>query len=160
MANVVPRPLSDGTVTYQVRWRIEGGRDGGGASETFTSQVRAEAFKLDVVEAGHHWPEGWVKGGVGHGSVDRLAQVFGDCSGSHGALSVPHAIVGGMGWADAIELALHVAPKWLATSALVALLAYVSITGDADPILWWIRQIADQLAVQLLPAFTAIVTPS
>lgn len=62
MASVHPRPRSDGGTSYQVRFRLGGARDGAVQSETFTTRERAEVFRLDVDEAGHYWPRGWLKG--------------------------------------------------------------------------------------------------
>ena len=52
-------------MTYQVCWVLGGGSAGNGAKEqyeSFTNPKRAEAFRLEVEEAGHRWPAGWVKG--------------------------------------------------------------------------------------------------
>ncbi|MEV5140308.1 tyrosine-type recombinase/integrase [Streptomyces syringium] len=63
MASIVERPKSDGSVTYQVRWREGGGRVGqGGETENFSDRNSAEQFKLLVNAHGQHWPPGWVRG--------------------------------------------------------------------------------------------------
>jgi integrase len=62
MASIVERPNKDGTITYQVRWREGGGRDGAGQSEKFGDRPSAETFQQLVDLHGQHWPPGWVKG--------------------------------------------------------------------------------------------------
>jgi integrase len=62
MAQIAARTRSDGQTSYQVRWRLGGVRDGLWQAETFTREERARAFKLDVEDAGHFWPKGWIKG--------------------------------------------------------------------------------------------------
>ena len=62
MAQIVRRPRSDGGVTWQVKWRLGGTRDGAWQAESFTHEARALAFKADVEDAEHFWPDGWVKG--------------------------------------------------------------------------------------------------
>src|SRR5690606_15070042 len=62
VAQIAPRKRTDGGITYQVRWRDGGTRDGDWQSESFTAEARARAFKLDVEESGHRWPDGWTKG--------------------------------------------------------------------------------------------------
>lgn len=62
MAQVVTRTRADGGSSYQVRWQLGGSRAGAWQAETFTTDVRARAFKLDVEEAGHFWPKGWIRG--------------------------------------------------------------------------------------------------
>lgn len=71
-------------------------------------------------------------------------------------MSVPHAIVGGMGWADVVEVALNVVPKAVATMVLVVLLAYVAITHDPTPIMWWVHQIATSVTETMLPALVVV----
>src|SRR4051812_32582488 len=58
MAQWVSRPRSDGAVSVQIKWRM----DGRWQSETFTSVRLAAQFRTAVEEAGHRWPEGWIKG--------------------------------------------------------------------------------------------------
>lgn len=59
---------SDGGTSYQVRFRLGGGRTGPRQKETFSASsdaenlARAEGFKTMVDAAGQMWPEGWVKG--------------------------------------------------------------------------------------------------
>lgn len=62
MANVVERPRKDGTVTYQVRWREGGNRDGGQQNEKFGDRASADIFKKLVDAHGQHWPPGWIRG--------------------------------------------------------------------------------------------------
>ncbi len=81
MAQIVAHKRADGGRSYQVRWRLGGARGGAWQSETFHSQGRAEAFRLDVEKAGHLWPRGWIKGeGYVRRSVDvkTLADVVQD----------------------------------------------------------------------------------
>jgi integrase len=64
MARIRQRKRADGGVTYQVCWVLGGGSAGNGAKEqyeSFTNPKRSEAFRLEVEEAGHRWPAGWVK---------------------------------------------------------------------------------------------------
>jgi integrase len=64
MATVRSRTRSDGSVRYQVRWIVGGGRATGRtqASETFVDSGEAERFAAAVEAAGNDWPEGWAKG--------------------------------------------------------------------------------------------------
>lgn len=58
MASIVERPKTDGTITYQVKWR----QDGEWQTERFGDTGGAEQFK-DLVHAhGGKWPHGWVRG--------------------------------------------------------------------------------------------------
>jgi hypothetical protein len=69
MARIRNRKRADGGMTYQVCWVLGGGSAGNGAREqyeSFTSPKGAEVFRLEVEQAGHQWPAGWVKG---HGYV-------------------------------------------------------------------------------------------
>lgn len=71
MARIKYRTRRDGGVSYQVCWVLGGGRATAGVkeqAETFTDLNRAKAFKLDVENARHQWPGGWVKG---EGYLDR-----------------------------------------------------------------------------------------
>ena len=58
---------SDGITTVQVKWR-QGGRGSAWQSETFAAgttaqnEARAQAFRVDVEEAGNRWPPGWTPG--------------------------------------------------------------------------------------------------
>lgn len=63
MAGVVERPKTDGTVTYQVKWR----QDGAWQSERFGDAEGATRFKGLVEAHGGQWPHGWVRG---QGSVE------------------------------------------------------------------------------------------
>lgn len=62
MAAIRPRRRTNGTISYTVRWRLGGTRDGAWQSETFHARQAARDFKLDVEDAGHRWPAGWIKG--------------------------------------------------------------------------------------------------
>ncbi|MEV5677239.1 site-specific integrase [Streptomyces sp. NPDC052179] len=63
MASVHPRVNKLGEITsYQVKWRLGGGRSGDSQSERFDDEVPAEVFKAAVDEHGQQWPPGWVKG--------------------------------------------------------------------------------------------------
>lgn len=67
MASVHARKNKAGEVTsYQVKWRLGGGREAPGQTERFpgTDEGReaAEVFKEAVNAAGQQWPPGWVKG--------------------------------------------------------------------------------------------------
>jgi len=69
LASVTPRKrTSDGGLSWRVRWRIGGSRSGELQTETFSrytdqeNESRARDFAKAVELAGHHWPEGWVKG--------------------------------------------------------------------------------------------------
>lgn len=63
MASVHPRTTRDGSITsYQVRFRLGGGRAAPVQTETFDEQDQAAEFKRLVDEAGQRWPVGWVKG--------------------------------------------------------------------------------------------------
>ncbi|MFH8619202.1 tyrosine-type recombinase/integrase [Streptomyces sp. NPDC017979] len=58
MASIVERPKKDGTVTYQVKWR----QDGGWQTENFSDDGQADQFKKLVEAHGNRWPHGWVRG--------------------------------------------------------------------------------------------------
>lgn len=62
MAYIVDRTKSDGTITYQVKWREGGGRTDPGQTERFGDRPSAETFKKLVDAHGQHWPPGWVRG--------------------------------------------------------------------------------------------------
>jgi integrase len=62
MASIHPRRRADGETTYQVKWRLGGGRGAKGQSETFDDIDAAEVFQKAVNDAGQQWPPGWVKG--------------------------------------------------------------------------------------------------
>lgn len=62
MASIVERPKTDGSVTYQVKWREGGGRTGAGQTERFADRPSAEQFKRLVDAHDQHWPPGWVRG--------------------------------------------------------------------------------------------------
>ncbi|MFC5720344.1 tyrosine-type recombinase/integrase [Streptomyces gamaensis] len=67
MAYVVERPNKDGTITFQVKWREGGTRQGPQQNEKFGERDSAEQFKKLVDAHGQHWPPGWVRG---HGFVE------------------------------------------------------------------------------------------
>ncbi|MGW2951615.1 tyrosine-type recombinase/integrase [Streptomyces eurythermus] len=67
MASVVSRKNAAGEITsYQVKWRLGGGRTAPWQTERFPPDDEgldaAEIFKEAVDEAGQQWPAGWVKG--------------------------------------------------------------------------------------------------
>lgn len=62
MASIHPRESRDGEITYQVRFRQGGGRDGKVQTERFDDEDQAGEFKRLVDEAGQQWPAGWVRG--------------------------------------------------------------------------------------------------
>jgi hypothetical protein len=62
VASITPRPRKDKTIAYLVEWREGGTRSGARCSDTINSEQEAETFATLVEAAGHHWPEGWVKG--------------------------------------------------------------------------------------------------
>ncbi|MFD9903844.1 tyrosine-type recombinase/integrase [Streptomyces sp. NPDC059063] len=75
MAYVTSRKNRDGQVTsYQVKWRLGGGREAPQQTERFDPDVEglaaAEIFCKAVNEAGQQWPAGWVKG---HGYIEPSA---------------------------------------------------------------------------------------
>jgi integrase len=63
MKGVYPRTNKLGEITsYQVKWRLGGGRGAPWQSESFEDEESAAVFKAAVDEAGQQWPPGWVKG--------------------------------------------------------------------------------------------------
>ncbi|REE63972.1 hypothetical protein BX257_6635 [Streptomyces sp. 3212.3] len=63
MASVVPRKNKVGAIiSYQVKWRLGGGRDAPWQTERFDDVDSAEIFKTAVNEHGQQWPPGWVRG--------------------------------------------------------------------------------------------------
>jgi hypothetical protein len=58
MAQWVSRQRTDGGMSVQIKWRM----DGRWQSETFTSPRLAAEFRAAVEEAGHRWPDGWIRG--------------------------------------------------------------------------------------------------
>jgi integrase len=63
MASVHPRKNKAGEITsWQVKWRLGGGRAGKGQTERFDDEPSAAVFKEAVDAAGQQWPTGWVKG--------------------------------------------------------------------------------------------------
>ena len=62
MAAIRPRRRRDGGTSYTVTWRLGGARDGAQQTETFHEKTKARTFRQDVEDAGHQWPDGWVKG--------------------------------------------------------------------------------------------------
>jgi integrase len=57
VAQWIPRERTDGGVSIQIKWRM----DGRWQSETFTDPRAAAEFRLAVEQAGHRWPDGWIK---------------------------------------------------------------------------------------------------
>jgi len=75
MASVVPRRNNAGEITsYQVKWRLGGGKTAPWQSERFDGDEQgldaAELFREAVDDAGQQWPAGWVKG---QGYIDPTA---------------------------------------------------------------------------------------
>ncbi|KRV48811.1 hypothetical protein AQ490_23370 [Wenjunlia vitaminophila] len=62
MAYIVTREYRDGSVRFQVKWRLGGSREGRQQSEQFETATDADAFRAAVDDAGQQWPAGWVKG--------------------------------------------------------------------------------------------------
>ncbi|MFF4385546.1 tyrosine-type recombinase/integrase [Streptomyces sp. NPDC001552] len=63
MAYVTPRKNAGGEITsYQVKWRLGGGRTTPQQVERFKDEASAEVFRDAVKAAGEQWPPGWVKG--------------------------------------------------------------------------------------------------
>lgn len=62
MATISERPKTDGSITYQVRWREGGARNAPVQTENFGDPDAAETFKQLVNLHGQHWPPGWVRG--------------------------------------------------------------------------------------------------
>jgi integrase len=62
MASIHPRESRDGKITYQVRFRLGGGRGGKVQTEVFHEAEQAAEFKDLVDEAGQQWPAGWIRG--------------------------------------------------------------------------------------------------
>lgn len=70
MAYVTPRKNAAGEITsYQVKWRLGGGRSTPQQVERFLDEPSAEVFRDAVKAAGEQWPPGWVKG-VGYVEED------------------------------------------------------------------------------------------
>lgn len=66
MASVQPRKNKAGEiVSWRVRWRLGGAREGRFQNETFEDEASAIVFKQAVDEAGQQWPPGWVPGRPG-----------------------------------------------------------------------------------------------
>lgn len=83
MAQISSRERADGSTAYRVRWRLGGTRLGEWQSETFSNETRAEAFLLDVEEAGHQWPKGWVKGRGYVAAAERPTTLTRDVAGAY-----------------------------------------------------------------------------
>ncbi|MEU2855516.1 hypothetical protein [Streptomyces syringium] len=62
MASIVERPKSDGSLTFQVRWRDGGSRGSKIETENFPDIDSAQQFKKLVDAHDQHWPHGWVRG--------------------------------------------------------------------------------------------------
>lgn len=73
MASVHSRKNKAGEITsYQVKWRLGGGREAPVQTERFDDEPSAEVFKDAVNEHQQQWPPGWVKG---KGYIDLSAAV-------------------------------------------------------------------------------------
>lgn len=59
MASIRERPRKDG-ITYVVRWREDGKRDGKDEHENFSTEPEAVVFQALVNAAGQRWPTGWI----------------------------------------------------------------------------------------------------
>ncbi|WP_432001534.1 tyrosine-type recombinase/integrase [Streptomyces sioyaensis] len=76
MAYVKARQNAQGRITsFQVKWRLGGGRSAPQQVERFDDEESAEVFKDAVNEAGQQWPPGWVKG---QGYIDPAADQVDD----------------------------------------------------------------------------------
>lgn len=63
MASAHARKNKAGEVTsWQVKWRLGGGRSADWQTESFDDETSAGVFRDAVNEAGQLWPAGWVKG--------------------------------------------------------------------------------------------------
>ncbi|MGW2071364.1 tyrosine-type recombinase/integrase [Streptomyces sp. NPDC001953] len=63
MASVVARKNKAGAIiSYQVKWRLGGGREAPWQTERFDDVDSADIFKTAVNEHGQQWPPGWVRG--------------------------------------------------------------------------------------------------
>ncbi|MFD5788670.1 tyrosine-type recombinase/integrase [Streptomyces sp. NPDC127037] len=77
MASVHSRKNKAGEVSsYQVKWRLGGGRDAPWQTEKFDDEPSAEVFRDAVNEHGQQWPPGWVKG---RGYIDPGAATDEEC---------------------------------------------------------------------------------
>lgn len=77
MASVHSRKNKAGEITsYQVKWRLGGGRDAPVQTERFDDEPSAEVFRDAVNEHGQQWPHGWVKG---RGYIDPDAGTDEEC---------------------------------------------------------------------------------
>ncbi len=79
MASMKPRVLADGTIVYDIKWRLGGTRDGAQRTETFNpkggakrDQRNAIAFKAALEANGHQWPDRYLPG-VGFATDAQLA---------------------------------------------------------------------------------------
>jgi integrase len=73
MAYIAERGRTNGTIAYQVRWRLDGSRSGKAQQQTFDTWKAARAFQKDVEGHGHTWPPGWVPGRRGSRGSAALA---------------------------------------------------------------------------------------
>ncbi|MEU5547753.1 site-specific integrase [Streptomyces sioyaensis] len=62
MAYIQERKRTDGEVSYTVRWRAGGAREGKNESEVFTDEEMAKRFRDLVSGHGEQWPPGWIRG--------------------------------------------------------------------------------------------------
>lgn len=69
MASITPRTLKDGTIVWDVKWRLGGARTGGQKTETFNpkdgehrGEKHALAFKAALEAGRHRWPANYLPG--------------------------------------------------------------------------------------------------
>lgn len=69
MASITPRTLKDGTIVWDVKWRLGGTRTGGQKTETFNpkdgehrGEKHALAFKAALEANRHRWPANYLPG--------------------------------------------------------------------------------------------------
>ncbi|WP_188037079.1 hypothetical protein [Actinotalea sp. JY-7885] len=64
-----------------------------------------------------------------------------------------------MGWADAVEAVIEMGPRKLVRRALLALVLYMALTGDATPVVLWIEARTTSAQEHWLPLLTGTATP-
>lgn len=56
---------------------------------------------------------------------------------------------------DVVDLAVEVAPRWLVRAAAMVLLGWVIVTGNVDPIEWYVNDKAQALVSVVLDPLTS-----